>query len=252
MLTKSQIEQFHRDGILVVRSMYDPDEMHDISLWTDEVASAPEISGHYLMYFETSQQDDSRILSRIENFVPYHAGFAELITRLRMREAVGELFGEAAVLFKDKINFKLPGTDGFREHQDVQAGWDRYAGIHITAMVAIDATTAANGSLEMIPGVHRQGLLGEMWAPLTNADTGELAYEAVHCQSGNAMFFDSYVPHRSLPNTTDQARRVLYITFNKASEGDSREGYYADKRKTTHRISTGIQMATTHSRHEHG
>lgn len=231
MLTKRQIDQFHREGILIVRSMYDPDEMRDISQWTDEVASAPEISGHYLMYFETSQQDGSRILSRIENFVPYHAGFAELITRLRMRAAVSELFGEAAVLFKDKINFKLPGADGFREHQDVQAGWDQYAGLHITAMVAIDTTTAANGSLEMIPGMHRQGMLGEMWAPLTNTDTGDRPYEAVHCQSGDAVFFDSYVPHRSLPNTTDQARRVLYITFNQASEGDSREQYYADKRK---------------------
>ena len=68
-----------------------------------------------------------------------------------MRQAVSELFGEPAVLFKDKINFKLPGGDGFKAHQDVQAGWDAYAGLHITAMVAIDETNAANGSLEMFP-----------------------------------------------------------------------------------------------------
>ena len=28
----------------------------------------------------------------------------------------------------------------------------------------------------------------------------------------------------------DQARRVLYITYNKRSEGDSREQYYTEKR----------------------
>lgn len=45
-----------------------------------------------------------------------HRGLAALITRRRIQQAVSELFGEAAVLFKDKINFKLPGGDGFKEH----------------------------------------------------------------------------------------------------------------------------------------
>jgi len=232
MLTKEQIEQFHRDGFLLVRGLYSSEEMKEISQWTDDVAGSPERAGHYMMYFEASKQDGSRIISRIEDFVSFHAGFAELITRRRMHEAVSELFGENAVLFKDKINFKLPGGDGFKEHQDVQAGWDDYAELHITAMIAIDETNADNGSVEMIPGMHKRGLLGEMWAPLTDNDTANAAYEPVHCQPGDAVFFDSYAPHRSMPNNTDQARRVLYITFNSALKGDHRAQYYADKRKS--------------------
>jgi ectoine hydroxylase-related dioxygenase (phytanoyl-CoA dioxygenase family) len=231
MLSKQQIEQFHRDGYLLVRAMYSAEEMKDISQWTDDVAGSPEVPGSYMMYFEPSKQDGSRIISRIEDFVSFHDGFAELITRRRMHQAVSELFGETAVLFKDKINFKLPGGDGFKEHQDVQAGWDDYAGLHITAMIAIDETNEANGSVEMIPGMHKQGLLGKMWAPLTDNDTANAAYVPVHCQPGDAVFFDSYAPHRSMPNRTDQARRVLYITFNGGSEGDHRAQYYADKRK---------------------
>ena len=46
------------------------------------------------------------------------------------------------------------------------------------------------------------------------------------------VLFDAYVPHRSAPNLTDSPRRVLYLTYNKASEGDHRERYYADKRKS--------------------
>mgnify|MGYP000606230591 FL=1 len=163
--------------------------------------------------------------------MPFHEGFAGLIQRRRMYQAVCELFGEEAVLFKDKINFKLPGGDGFREHQDVQAGWDEFAGLHITAMIAIDETNEANGSLEMIPGMHRDGVLGEMWAPLTDEDTRHAAYIPVHCKPGDAVFFDSFAPHRSGPNRTDRARRVLYITYNRLSEGDSRSQYYADKHK---------------------
>jgi hypothetical protein len=232
MLSKQQIEQFHRDGFLLVRGMYDAEEMHDINLWTNQVSGSPEVPGHYMMYFESSKQDGSRIISRIEDYVSFHEGFAELITRRRMQEAVSELFGEQAVLFKDKINFKLPGGDGFKEHQDVQAGWDDYAALHITAMIAIDETNQDNGSVEMIPGMHKQGLLGEMWAPLTDNDTAGASYQPVHCQPGDAVFFDSYAPHRSMPNKTDKARRVLYITFNGASEGDHRAKYYADKRES--------------------
>jgi len=231
MLNQEQIDQFHRDGFLVVRGMYSPEEMEEISRWTDEVASSPEKPGHYMMYFEASKKDGSRIISRIEDFVSFHEGFAKLITRRRMAQAVSDLFGEPAVLFKDKINFKLPGGDGFKEHQDVQAGWDDYAKLHITAMIAIDETNAENGSVEMIPGMHKKGLLGKMWAPLTDEDTAHAAYQPVHCKPGDAVFFDSYAPHRSLPNKTDQSRRVLYITFNAASEGDHRKQYYADKRK---------------------
>ena len=231
MLSKEQIDQFHRDGFLLVRGMYNPAEMEDISRWTDEVSGSPEIAGHYMMYFEPSKQDGSRIISRIEDFVSFHEGFAELITRRRMQTAVSDLFGEPAVLFKDKINFKLPGGDGFKEHQDVQAGWDDYAPLHITAMIAIDETNEANGSVEMIPGMHKQGLLGKMWEPLTESDTANAEYQPVHCQPGDAVFFDSYAPHRSMPNKTDKARRVLYITFNVASEGDHRAQYYADKRR---------------------
>ncbi|MBT8058499.1 MAG: phytanoyl-CoA dioxygenase family protein [Gammaproteobacteria bacterium] len=230
-LSNEQIEQFHRDGFLLVRGMYSADEVADISAWTGEVAAWPEVPGKYMMYFEESREDRSRILCRIENFVPYHDGFSKLITKRRMLQAVSDLFGEEAVLFKDKINFKMPGGDGFKEHQDVQAGWDEFAELHITAMIAIDETNEANGSLEMIAGMHKQGLLGEKWAPLTDDDTRNIEYVPVHCQPGDAVFFDSYAPHRSHPNRTDKARRVLYITYNKRSEGDSREQYYADKRR---------------------
>jgi len=232
VLSTQQIEQFRRDGFLLVRGLYNADEIALISRWADAIASSPETPGEHMMYFEDDRNGGGRILSRIENFVPYHDGFSDLITGRRMQQAVDGLFAEKAVLFKDKINFKLPGADGFKEHQDVQAGWDNYASLHITAMVAIDETTQANGSLEMIAGMHKRGVLGEMWTPLSDSDTANTPYEAVHCQPGDAVFFDSFAPHRSMPNKTDEPRRVLYITFNKLSEGDHRAQYYADKRRS--------------------
>lgn len=228
MLTQEQIDEFNDNGYVIVRGLYSRDEINRIREWTDEVSAYPEIPGKYMMYFEDNRlKPGERILSRMEDIEPYHQGFSQLFTGEKMQGAVSELFGEPAVLFKDKINFKLPGADGFKAHQDVQAGWDRYASIHITALVSIDASTLENGCLELSPGQHRKGLIGESWKPL---EEDALDYITVPTEPGDAVFFDSFAPHRSAPNHTSAARRVLYVTYNKLSEGDHRRQYYADKR----------------------
>jgi ectoine hydroxylase-related dioxygenase (phytanoyl-CoA dioxygenase family) len=47
---------------------------------------------------------------------------------------------------------------------------------------------------------------------------------------GDVMFFDCYAPHQSEPNLTAHQRRNDYLTYNRASDGDHRERYFADKR----------------------
>jgi 2-aminoethylphosphonate dioxygenase len=145
---------------------------------------------------------------------------------------VDALFGEPAVLFKDKINFKMAGGDGFKPHQDQQAGWSTYAKLFVTALVAVDPATAQNGCLELAPGHHRRGLIGREWTPLTDAEMADMRFVACPAAPGDAVFFDSYVPHRSGPNLTGEPRRVLYVTYNRQSEGDHRARYYGDKRKS--------------------
>ena len=228
ILTPEQIQSFKRDGYLLVRGLYTPDEMQAIAAWTEEVSQYPEVPGKYMMYFEQSRLNPGqRILNRMEDIEPFHAGFSEVFSRGKMKQCVDQLFEEESVLFKDKINFKMPGGDGFKAHQDVQAGWDRYARLHITALVSIDASNNENGCLELAPGHHDRGLLGESWKPLPE---DELDYVACPTEPGDAVFFDSFIPHRSGPNMTNNPRRVLYVTYNRLSEGDHRRQYYDDKR----------------------
>jgi len=230
MLTEQQLGDFQRDGFLVVRGLYSIREIDEIRQWTEEVAGYPEVPGKYMMYFEKSLQDpEQRLLCRIEDFEPYHEGFRKLFQDEKMKGIVSRLFGEECVLYKDKINFKMPGADGFKAHQDVQAGWDKYADLHITALVSIDETTVENGCLEIVAGYHHRGLIGDKWKPL---DDNSLEYRPVTTEPGDAIFFDSYAPHRSQPNRTDKPRRVLYVTYNRLSEGDHRRRYYTDKRKS--------------------
>jgi hypothetical protein len=228
-LTPAQVDAFRRDGFVVVPGFYAADEMTRITAWVEEVQHWPETPGEHMMYFEHSDAGE-RILNRIENVPPYHAGFADLTGRNRMRGACGQLFGEPAVLFKDKINFKMPGGGGFEPHQDVQAGWARYASIHITSLVTIDRSTVENGCLEMATDFHSHDLIGAEWTPLTPENLAGVTFVKIEAEPGDAVFFDSFIPHQSAPNRTDAPRRVLYYTYNKASEGDHLAQYYADKR----------------------
>ncbi|MFQ5774436.1 MAG: phytanoyl-CoA dioxygenase family protein [Kiloniellaceae bacterium] len=233
VLTRDQIDAFKRDGFVFVPGFFDPAETGRITAWTDEVAGWPEAPGRHMVYYEDSLSEPGRrVVQRIEDVTPFHAGFWGLFTEGRLIGAVAELLDEPAVLFKDKINFKMPGGDGFKAHQDAQAGWNVYARYYVTALVSIDAATAQNGCLELAAGWHDRGLIGAEWTPLGERETSAMDFVAYPTAPGDAMFFDSYAPHRSGPNLTDRPRRVLYVTYNRASQGDHRARYFADKRRS--------------------
>jgi ectoine hydroxylase-related dioxygenase (phytanoyl-CoA dioxygenase family) len=52
----------------------------------------------------------------------------------------------------------------------------------------------------------------------------------VPTEPGDVLFFDGFAPHASRPNLTDTPRRILYLTYNLASEDDHRLGYFAENR----------------------
>jgi ectoine hydroxylase-related dioxygenase (phytanoyl-CoA dioxygenase family) len=135
------------------------------------------------------------------------------------------------VLFKEKINFKLPGGAGFEPHQDAPAFTTFGQCYHITVMVSIDAGTRENGCLEVVDGCHGAGLLPQAKdGTLDRAWADAQVWKPLETRPGDVLFFDSYVPHRSGPNRSGAPRRALYVTYNRESDGDYRSQYFAQKR----------------------
>ena len=154
-MNADQIATFRRDRDLLLPDFLYQATVAEIGRWAQELADAPEKTGRHWVYREASLLDpNDRIIQRIVNFCPFHEGFDHLVRHGALIDTVSQLFGEPAVLFKEKINFKMPGAGGFKARQDQQAGWSTYAPLFITALVAIDASTVENGCLEVAAGWH--------------------------------------------------------------------------------------------------
>jgi len=48
---------------------------------------------------------------------------------------------------------------------------------------------------------------------------------------GDIVFFNGFTPHQSKENRSKNPRTNVYLTFNKASEGNHRKKYFERKRK---------------------
>jgi 2-aminoethylphosphonate dioxygenase len=231
-LNGSALEHYALKGWVVVPGFFSAAQTAKLVRFADEVCELPEVAGKQMVYREPNLLDaQARVFQRVENFCSYHIGFDKLI-RGQLKSAVEQVLGSPAALFKEKINFKMSGGAGFEPHQDQQAGWSRYAPLFVTALVSIDPATLENGCLEIANCPRQTRLIGREWEPLTASEMAGFELMPVPTRPGDVVFFDSFVPHASAANLTSKQRRVLYVTYNRASDGDHRDSYYADKRES--------------------
>ena len=227
-LGQEHLETWARDRIVVLRGALDAYETRDLRRWTSELEAWPETPGRWMKYFE----GEARTLCRVEDFLPWHDGLRGLLLRDDLMACLERLFGEPAVLFKEKINFKAPGGDGFAPHQDAPAFASFGQDWHVTAMFAIDEATRSNGCLEFVRGhAERMAIAQEEDGTVARDVEAGLCWEPLEAEPGDVVLFDSYVPHRSGRNESGTPRRAAFVTYNPASQGERRADYFARKRR---------------------
>jgi hypothetical protein len=210
------------------------DRIADISAWIEELEQrcTSGTSAKVVEYWEEGTGGAARKLGRLEHFVDASAGLGALLTSGELPALASELFGEPAVLFKEKINFKLAGSGAFAAHQDAPAYTQFGQTLHVTVAICIDAATPANGCLEFAGGRHRQVTYAHPSPDnliIAPAVEDEMEFEPVVAERGDVLIFDSYVPHRSPINRSDRPRRMIFATYGRLSEGDHRAAYYRFK-----------------------
>lgn len=210
-LTREQLESFDRDGFILIKAadVWTPEQKALLISSADEIGTWPDAPGKWMKYYEKNRNNpDEKILCRIENFTQYNAGLDKLLNGPTLVDMASDLFGEQSILYKEKINYKLPGGAGFEAHQDVAAGWWMYGQtLHLSCLVSIDAATAENGALEVCRAHHKQGMICDEWKAIPEETVKQLTWELIPTEPGDVLFFDSYVPHKSEPNNSDKPRR---------------------------------------------
>jgi len=230
-LRSEQIAFFKEHGHLVVRNFFEPKAVAQLPKWIDELCALPLARSKQMVYLEEKEPvPGQRPINRIEKFVEVHAGLNTFLLDSDLPHCVSQLLGEPVVLFKEKVNFQPAGGGGIAAHQDVQAGWLTYAKDFISVAITVDESNELNGCTEIDMNWRSGGLIGNLWEPLSEKELTQLKFEGVPTKLGDVIFFDGFVPHRAPKNRSAQQRRIMFVTYNAASQGDHREQYYADKR----------------------
>jgi hypothetical protein len=225
---------YDRDGFVVVRGLFDPAEMREAAaeadrllIGCDDLKSVKNLRCRWQDNVFTGE-------CTFETFDPV-IDIGPVCRRLaldaRLLAVLGELYGEPACLFKDKLIFKPPGVKGYGLHQD-WIGWDGFPRSFLTVLVPFDPADRDNGCTVVYPGYHRAG-------PLTPPDGKyrELPADVVDeatavplvLEPGDVAVFGGFTPHRSDPNVSERWRRQLYLSYNALSDGgEQRAKHYRE------------------------
>ena len=209
-----------------------PHITNNLAKWAGQLESFPETPGKWMKYFEVDKQSGTRLLCRVENFLPFFEELRQISYGL-ISDISSELFGEEAVLYKEKINFKFPHGSGFNAHQDQPAFVSFGLDTLLTVLLPIDPNTRESGGLDFVRGGHmpRKILPQNLDGSLRSDIEANMNWMPVDASAGDLVFFDSYAPHRSDINVSRFTRRNLYLTYNPLRQGSYRDRYYVEKRK---------------------
>lgn len=226
-------EAFDRDGFLVVRGLFAPFEMMAVAVEAERLLGRDELkhTSNIRCRWQDHVDTGACLFETFDPVADISPVCESLARDPRLVGLLSGLYGEPAHLFKDKLIFKPPGAKGYDLHQDF-IGWPGFPRTFVTAAVAIDPCGRDNGATEVFPGVHRRGYLSPEDGEYHSLPAGSVEESAgvfLELDPGDVAVFGGFVPHRSAPNRSADWRRLLYLSYNAASDGgDRREAHYAE------------------------
>ena len=219
-LNEEQLEQFNRDGYLIVRGLFDAEEMDllihiaraDQQLEQRSQERKDLSNGRSKLWITGSLDDD------------IYSAFARCE---RVVNPVEQLLGGEVYHYHHKVMLKEPLVGGAWEwHQDYGYWYlnDCLFPYMASCLIAIDRATTENGCLKVIKGSHHMGRIdhgkvGEQKGADIERVNEALKYlELVECEMepGTALFLHCNLLHRSDANRSPHPRWSLISCYNAA------------------------------------
>ena len=178
VLSSAEIKQYRQKGFLVRKRLVSPDAVAKVAENFENIEDLDPEKAQPSFYYEPSvTQAGKKLLRRIERVSDHSTLAKDLILSSEILSAVDELTGETPILFKDKLNLKLPGGAGFRPHVDghfywtdfrgtKRKGWAEYGSYFTTVVLPLDSSRVENGCLEVSPLDEALEIFGRSWCPI--------------------------------------------------------------------------------------
>jgi len=243
---ESYREEFEKQGFVLIKDFFTENGSHDVIRFSNEIEQWDEQAYKWMIYYEsnaktntetnTETKNNTKVKARLENFLKYHPELNEFYKK-KVVPTVEYIYGNKVNLFKEKMNWKNGRGKGFKPHQDHPAWIDFPSNRFVSTALFANKTTVDNGCLEFGKNnekfrIHHtldnnKDTTGEICPAIVN----NLIWSAVTTTPRDLLIFDSYAPHRSGTNNTDDARRIFYFTFNSQDDGDFYDEYLLKKRR---------------------
>jgi 2-aminoethylphosphonate dioxygenase len=222
-LTDEQLKAYRRDGFLLLGNVF---EQEEIDAWDIESKRLLQLGLAHRDNLRTKPyyiSQDVWIVDRLDPVVDISPVFEELAGDQRLRSLLHAIMGDEALLFKDRLIYKMIGMPGYPIHQDY-SWWQIFPWNLVNIAISIDTADSENGALELFPGYHDRLLSapGEM-RHMNEEESRQIDFacgQIMQTKPGDVVIFDCRTPHRSGPNLSKRLRRQLYLTYSAAQDGD--------------------------------
>lgn len=227
-LSDSAFEQYQRDGYLVVEDALSADAVSEVKqrlrsythgdrepeTFTSQIEPRVERG-------ELAVEEEGDAVRKFEGLgmVEEDDVFGSVANNETITAVAEQLLGEHLKLLRSAAMFKPPSVGSEKGlHQDA-AYYPIQPRDHLTVWIALDEATPENGCMTVIPGAHKDGMLehaaDEYETDIVIQDTEYDESELVELpmEPGDALFTHCLVPHYTAPNTTDQWRRALIMSY---------------------------------------
>ncbi len=221
IFTPEQRVAYERDGYILVRSLFDPEE---IALLRSAIET--DLQLHASLY---DRHDASGKSTRMATWNhPGDSVYGLAARSHRVVDTMEDMLGGEVYHYHSKLTAKEPLEGGAWEwHQDYGYWYHNGCVFPYMAsmMLALDKTDRENGCLQVIRGSHHAGRVdhGVLPGEQVGADPRRVeemlkTMELVYCEMepGDGLFFHANVMHRSDQNRSPNRRWTVLFCYNAA------------------------------------
>jgi len=232
VLGRDELRRYRAEGFLVVRGLLTADEVARVAADADALRARADLihPSNLRCRFQPHFASGEHLLEAVDPVVEVSPAIDAIARDPRVVGLVSAVLGAPALLFKDKLIFKPPGSNGYALHQDF-ISWPGFPRTFTSVALAIDPSTIENGCIEAYAGAHVRGYLSPRdgdFHDLPEHLVADAPLVRLELAPGDAAVFGCFLPHRSSPNRSTQGRRQLYLSYSSEREGgDLRTAHYA-------------------------